>query len=152
MSNITMIVLTAFLTAFFGTFGVIIGYIIINFVIEPVKKFKAEIGNVSDNLIFWAAALSNPGTHVSKSEAYSAFRKSRSMLQAMSYTIPKYELLSKLGVVPKRKDLDTACRSLTSISNLVTITNELTKTKSIDQIQKDIEILKDKLGIKAYEN
>ena len=43
MSEIQLITLTSFITALFGIFGALIGYIIISFVIEPIKELPLAL-------------------------------------------------------------------------------------------------------------
>ena len=143
-----IIVITASVTAVLGISAMVIGNIIISFVVEPIKTFKSEIGNVSDHIVFYAAVLSNPA-HIDSSNAYTAFRRASSSLRAKSYRIPQYNYLSKFKFLPTRKKLDSACKALISLSNCVTMKDELVIAKAMEQIEKDLEVIRESLDIQS---
>ena len=149
MNEIQLITLTAFLTAIFGIIGALSGYVIINFVLEPIKELKKEIGLVSNNLVFWAAALSNPGIHEDASMDSSDFRKSSSMIHAKYYVIPKRMIWGRIFSIPDVKNINIACKTLIFLSNIVSTPPDNLDQKSFDHIEQSIGKLKKALNIEA---
>jgi len=149
MPEFRLILLTAFLTASFGILGALIGYIIINFVIEPIKELKKEIAEVSMKLVFWAAALSSPGTHSDKSEAYTDFRKSSSLIRAKYYVIPGRKFWGWLFRIPNAKNINIAAKALIFLSNTVTSSVKREREISLDHIEKSKTKLKKALKIET---
>lgn len=149
MTEIQLITLTAFLTAIFGIIGVLMAYIIINFVLEPIKELKKEISLVSNKLVFWAAALSNPGKHIDKSKAYSDFRKSSSMILAKYYVIPGRRFWGWIFRIPNAKNINIGCKTLIFLSNAVSTPPENLNNKAFDHIEESKAKLKKSLKIET---
>jgi hypothetical protein len=126
-----------------------IGYITISFVIEPIKDLKKEIADVSRKLVFWAAALSNPGSHINKSKAYTDFRKSSSLIRANYYVIPGRKFWGGIFRIPNSKNIQIACKALIFISNTVTTPAHDNVQISIDRIEQSKAKLKKALKIET---
>jgi len=143
------IVLTSFLTASFGIIGALMGYIIINFYIEPIKELKMEIGMVSYKLILWAGELSNPGISKDMSEASSDLRKSSSMIRAKYAVIPKRAFCDCFYGIPDANNIDIAGKALMHLSNSVSTRIPDNIEKSNDHIEQSIAKLKKALIIET---
>ena len=135
MTDIELITLTAFITAIMGIIGALLGYITISFVLEPIKELKKEISLVSNKLVFWAAALSNPGRHADKDKAYLDFRESSSMIRAKYYVIPGRRFWNRIFRFPSAKNINIACTTLIFLSNTVSSPPANLNQSSIDLIE-----------------
>ena len=145
MSEIQLIILTSFVTAFLA----LIGYLIISFVFEPIKELKKGIGLVSNNLIFWAAALNNPGIHKDASTASSDFRRSSSMIYQKYHAIPGRGLLGWIFRIPDVKNINIAFKKLIFLSNIVSSPSDNLTLDAIEHIEQEITKLKKALNIEA---
>ena len=103
---------------------------------------------VSNKLVFWAAALSNPGKHADKLDAYTDFRKSSSMIRAKYYVIPGRRFWSKVFIFPNADNIKIACETLIFLSNTVSI-NVTDMGNSIEKVEESTKKLQRSLKIET---
>jgi len=112
---------TIFYTVLSGTLVFVIGQIIQKFFIDPIHDQKKIIGDIADNLIFYAQIYANPAKETSDkyNEASKKIRELSSKLSSKTYLIPAYKYLTLFKVVKDINKIKEASRSLICISNRV---------------------------------
>lgn len=121
MTEAQKIVLTALVTVFSGTVVLVAGQLAIKFVIEPIHALWRLRGEITDSLIFHANVYMNVGYVAQElaDKASDVFRQQACQLLARAHQVPCYGFLERLGVVPKRQNLEGAHRELIGLSNSV---------------------------------
>ncbi len=132
------ILLTSSLTIVGGVVVLVIGQFLTKFVVEPIHRQFALVGEIADALTFYANVYCNPGVGEKKlmDEASTTLRKLASQLKAITLSIRLYSLWAKLRIVPMRSDV-----ALVS-SNLIGLSNGIYSSESAlanDDRAKDIE-------------
>ena len=119
MTDLDKILLTSLTTIIGGVFVFTIGRILEKFVIEPLHDYKKTIGNITDNLIFYANIYSNPtvSSKEEKDEASKTFRKLASELTVKTYAISFPKIFSAIKIIPNHTNLINATTSLIGLSN-----------------------------------
>lgn len=123
------------ITVFIGAGLAVIGWVIIQFIVIPLKRYKDVKFNIAELLTLYASSLSNPGSAVS-SEASIAFKKARTTLETAVNRLPGYTIYSHLHLLPKRKQLEEVYSALTFISNGITVTDKLVVGQVIGKLEK----------------
>ncbi|MCX6743435.1 MAG: hypothetical protein NT116_04330 [Candidatus Parcubacteria bacterium] len=120
MSEIEKIFLTSALTIFGGVLIFVIGQIISKFIIDPIHEQKRLIGKIADSLIFYANVYTNPGILPKETmdKASVKFRQQATFLQSKTHLIPLYGILSILGLIVSKNNINKASENLIRISNL----------------------------------
>lgn len=119
MTESTKIVITACTTLIGGVLIYVSGRVIEKFFIEPVHEYKKTIGNIADNLIYYANIYSNPSvaSNESKNETSNALRRLAAELTSRTHSIPFYTIFSAIKVIPKYSNSISASSSLIGLSN-----------------------------------
>jgi hypothetical protein len=113
-----------FITAFLAVVTFIGGQALLRFVVEPIQEQRRLIGEVAHALRFYANAYSTLDfDSVSEQErerlgeAQKALRELEGRLLASLWTIPYYDALALLRMVPKKYDVLDASKNLVGWSN-----------------------------------
>ena len=141
--------MTVFLTILSGVSVYVLGQVIIAFVIEPIKEQRSTIGKIADALIFFANRYTNTGLEVPQpdkrreelEEVRILLRSLASELVVRTQSIPGYDVLSKMRIVRKINQIQSASGGLFFISN-----NLFTKGEGINN-HKESEKVASALGI-----
>jgi hypothetical protein len=119
---------TAALTALFGILVFVVGQFAQRFFLEPIQEQRRVIGEIAYALVFYANVsdvsenrrlgrplleLEDP-TVVAKS-----LRRLASQLRSSLYTVPFYELFSRLKAVPNKEAVLKASQGLVGWSNSI---------------------------------
>ena len=112
-------ILTSVLTIIGGVCIFVLGQILLKFFIEPIHNLKAQIGRVTDMLIFYADIYFNPGlnTEDQAKTASRDIRRTASDLMAKTATVSWYSIWYMFRILPKRSDVFYAHRELVGLSN-----------------------------------
>lgn len=112
--------ITFFLTIITGLVVLVLGQILIKLVLEPIKRQKELIAEVSSQLIFYANIYTQPGSITDPNildKASLDIRKVSTRLLTTTTTIPSYKFFSNLKLVLPEQNIETACSNLIGISN-----------------------------------
>jgi hypothetical protein len=109
----------AALTAFFAVLVYVIGQFVQNFILAPVQEQHRLIGEVAFTITYYHNVKPSLQTTEDKelAEAKDAIRKLASQLRATAWTIPLYWLFAPLRLIPKRKAIMQASKSMIGYSN-----------------------------------
>lgn len=107
----------AALTAFFTVLVFVVGQFLQKFILEPVQEQRRLIGEVAFALVFYANVSTRFSAPEEKDEAQKSVRKLSAQLRATLWTIPFYNLLAALHIVPKREAINRASTGLIGFSN-----------------------------------
>lgn len=121
MSDLDKILLTSFSTICGGVILLVIGQLIIRFLLDPLSDLRKLIGEISDNLIYFANIYMNPGISGVELEnvAQHELRKKASLLRAKSNALPLYNFFYFLRLVPSKKNIIVASTNLIGLSNSI---------------------------------
>ena len=122
-SDLQTIVLTSTLTVLGAIAVFVVGQVIAKFLLEPLDKLKAQIGGISDVLVFHANIYTNPGLSRKEDmdETSKVLHQRASLLRARAHASPGYRFFSLLRLVPQPKDVREASRNLIGLSNAVRV-------------------------------
>ena len=138
------VLLTSVFTIIGGVLIFVIGQVFLKFFIEPIHKLRAQIGRITDSLIYYANVYFNPG--MSKlddaKEASSELRKLGSELMAKRSVVPCYRFWSLLRVVPKLSDISRAHHSLIGLSNGLSPGDAHDNRKCVEEIKAALRLPK----------
>lgn len=119
-------VATAALAALFGVIVFVAGQLLQRFFLEPVQEQRKIIGEIAFCLVFHAnvmemSARKDQGlVRVEEPvETVKTLRGLASKLRATLWTIPMYQLLARLKIVPKATTIMTAAKGLVGWSNSI---------------------------------
>ena len=123
MTEISKILLTAFLTVLTGTFVFIIGQLFAQFILRPINKFKEIIGKIQYDLIFFGRELEHPGLFTEEDYKYAQneFRKNSSDMISCINSIPFYALFQFMNILPPKDNAIKAGYKLIGISNSINV-------------------------------
>jgi hypothetical protein len=135
---------TAFWTVLTGSLVFALGKIFESAVIQPLISYKKVIGEITDQLIFYAQAYTSKSVKKElHDEASRLFRKSASRLQVY-YNLVAW--MNYLELVPARSEVDIATKSLIGLSNGIPPRNEDRQDN-----HKRVSLIRKNLRIKFYE-
>jgi hypothetical protein len=137
-----------FWTVIAGTLVFSLGKIFESAIINPLISYKKVIGEVTDQLILYAQAYSSKMVKEElHKEASDVFRKSAGRLQVYYNIIAWMRFLGFLWwLVPSRKDVNEATKSLIGLSNGIPPRDEDGRHND-----RKVAIIREKLRIKFYE-
>ena len=114
-------------TALFGTLVLVFGQVISKFLIDPIHEQRKTLGEIAYNLTFLAnagsmlAQVEVNGEKILASadprEATATVRRLASQLRASLKTIPLYDSLASINIVPKQNDVIKASTLMIGWSN-----------------------------------
>lgn len=122
------VLITAFLTAFFGILVFVLGQLLQKLFIEPIQEQRKTIGEIAHSIVFYAnirdigqrrkdnltlLELEDPIT-VSKN-----LRKLAAQLRSSLYSIPLYQCFSYVRLIPKQEAVLKSSQSLIGWSNSI---------------------------------
>jgi hypothetical protein len=138
LSEIWKIVLTSALTIIGGVFIYIAGRFLESFFVQPILQLRLHIGDVANELSYYANIYSNPGvvTNEDGKKATDTLRRLSTQLSSKVICVPWYSFWSFMRLVPTKRNIKLAYKGLINLSNSVNI-----NTSSIDtaKVRKEIE-------------
>jgi|CXWL01.1.fsa_nt_gi hypothetical protein len=110
-----------FWTVLSGTTVFVLGQIFVRMVLDPVHELQKQRGDIADALIFYAnVTIRYSGIKQEELEkSQDVYRQKASQLIAKAHMLRFYWLWSCLLMVPPRKNIAAAARSLIGLSNNV---------------------------------
>ncbi len=119
MSDLEKMLTTSGLTICGGVLVLVIGQIVMKLFLEPLFAVRSLIGEINDNLVFYAHVYANPGEDSTelRQEAKNVLRQKASLLRARAHSLPLYGLFAFLRLVPVQKDISRASGELIGLSN-----------------------------------
>lgn len=136
-------VTTASLTLAGGVLLLVATQFLTRFIVDPLLDFRRLLGEVAYTLILEAKWLCNPNTTANRPEfqrAKDECRKLASRLHAVSATVPLYDGLASVGLVPPLNDVYAARGHLIGLSNIVATTPIDVVKKHRDEIARLLRI------------
>ena len=133
-----------FWTVLSGVSVFVFGQLIVKFAIEPIHECRKLCGEIAEALIFYAnvnvrySGIQKEGLD----EAYNAYRRLSGRLLARAHVIGFYRVWAFARLIPRRKDLGNAYRSLIGLSNNV-LDNGADASKAKDKYRHDIKTILD---------
>ena len=108
--------MTIFWTAISGVVVYLIGQCILQFVLEPIKDFNKECGDLSYLLLFYQAQITN--AHGGKKEQDEIKQMGAALISTVM-RIPFYSLLMRLKIfgLPSRANVFAAAREINGIAH-----------------------------------
>jgi hypothetical protein len=87
--------------------------------LEPLFAIRTLIGDIADNLVYYAHIYANPGVDSPelRQEAKDTLRQKASLLRARMYSLPLYAVFALFRLVPSRKNINIASGELIGLSN-----------------------------------
>lgn len=119
MSDIEKIFLTSGLTICGGVLVLVIGQVMMKLFLEPLFAMRSLIGDIADNLVYYAHVYANPGMDSPelRQEAKDTLRQKASLLRARMHSLPLYGLFAFFRLVPSQKNIGVASGELIGLSN-----------------------------------
>jgi hypothetical protein len=113
------ILLTSVITIIGGVSIFVIGQIFLKFFIDPVHELRAQIGRITDSLIYYADVYFNPGlnTEEQAKTASRDLRRVASELMARTSVVFWYRLWHIFRVLPQKSSVFYAHQELVGLSN-----------------------------------
>jgi len=133
-----------FWTVLSGVSVFVFGQLIVKFAIEPIHEYRKLCGEIADALVFYANVnVRYTGTQKAVlDEAYRTYRRLAGQLFARAHVIRLYPVWAFMRLVPRRKELAQASRSLIGLSNNV-LDNGADASQAKDKYRDDIKKLLD---------
>lgn len=107
------------ITVIMGVLVFVVERFVEKFCIEPIHSQKQIIGEISNDLIFYANKYSNPLDKLNPdyNEASDNFRRLSSLLSSKTSIIPYYQIFESLHLVLPKNDIQNSVRLLIGLSN-----------------------------------
>jgi len=111
--------ITVIITVITGVSIFVLGQIIINFWLMPIKKHKEVIGEIQDAIIFYANVFSPMMDKKTQDEARENFRKLSTQLVSTARVVPTHHISCFIFGLPSIDQVQKAHHSLIGLSNSV---------------------------------
>lgn len=114
-----MIAYTFVLTILGGFLIFAAGQIFLKLFLDPVHEYRQLVGQIADNLIYYANIYSSPSVSSDdvKEECHQAFRQRASELIAKANAILAWKLFEYFRLIPRKESIFLAHHALIGLSN-----------------------------------
>lgn len=100
-----------------GVITAIVGYLISNFVFDPVRKFKDYIAVIGSTLTYYSHIITSPGSCKLADEASPVIRALATNLERVYLSVPLLSAFVNIGVLPTKQKIVEAKGQLILIHN-----------------------------------